>query len=103
MRRPSVRRVLTTRLARAIVVGLLLLIALPFTAPFSTCDLNTGLQTGFDEAAGAALSDKMANDTAVPVFGLAVVALMLGSVEARRTSPVSFDVAPQATSAPLRL
>jgi hypothetical protein len=104
MRTLALRHFLASRASRVAAVCLLLLIALPFTAPFSTCDLNDALlQTGLDEGSAESLSNKIASDTALPIFGAQPLIVLFGRVDLRITRAHAISEIPQASPRPLRL
>lgn len=104
MRTFALRHLLTTRTARAAAMCLLLLIALPFTAPFSTCDLNdVVLHTGLDEGSTESLSEKIASDTALPVFRMPPVPVLFDSLALPVTSAHAISETSQPSPVPLRV
>ena len=104
MRTLSLRHLLATHTARIAAACLLLLIALPFTAPFSTCNLNDVLlHIGFDEGSTESLSDKIASDTALPVFGMPPVPVLFDRLALAVTPAHAIGEIPQASRVPLRV
>ena len=104
MRTLALRHFLASRASRVAAVCLLLLIALPFTAPFSTCDLNDVLlHAGVDEGSTESLSDKIASDTALPAFGAPTVLALFGSADLRIAPAHAITETSQASPLPLRL
>lgn len=104
MRTLALTQLLATRIARAAAVCLLLLIALPFTAPFSTCDLgDVLLHTGLDEGSTESLSDKIAGDTALPVFRMAPVHALFNRLALSATPARAISETPKASPVPLRV
>jgi len=91
-------------LAKCAAVCLLILTALPFTAPFATCELaDSALVTLVDDSNGDAKSAKCAGAASLPaeIFGMAPVLLL--EIHSRRIEGPSVRGGAPSLATPLRL
>ena len=103
---PLIRRLPSSTLARAAAWCLLLLIALPFTAPFATCELqNAAVAVSLVEDGDPGAQDHKLAATALPCTGpLVPIVLAIAPMNLRFGADAARPVADQpSTPLPLRL
>lgn len=97
----SIRHTASTSFAKLVVACLLMLVVLPFTAPFATCDLAAPAlctDMGGDGEAG-----KVSADAALAVFSIVAVAPLMASTGCVDASTVARFSTHSASFFPLRV